>query len=109
MLPILSQIGALSIIDTLGSFFGPIFSVMIVDYFLISKSKLENKDIYSLETSGSYYYSNGWNIKSAYSIFIGFVFAASTIWNINLNFLQPFSWLVGAVMSFITYYLLAKK
>ena len=108
-LPILSQIGALSIIDTLGSFFGPIFSVMIVDYFLISKSKLENKDIYSLETSGSYYYSNGWNIKSAYSIFIGFVFAASTIWNINLNFLQPFSWLVGAVMSFITYYLLAKK
>ncbi len=108
-LPILSQVGALSIIDTLGSVFGPIFGVMIVDYFIINKSKLESKDIYSLESSGSYYYSSGWHIKAAYSIFIGFVFAASTIWNINLNFLQPFSWLIGAIMSFITYYLLVKK
>ncbi len=108
-LPIISQIGVLSIIDTLGSFFGAMFSVMIIDYFLINKSKIENKDIYSLEASGSYYYSRGWNIKAAYSIFIGFVFAASTIWNINLNFLQPFSWLIGAVMSFIIYYLLANK
>ena len=108
-LPILSQVGALSIIDTLGSVFGPIFGVMIVDYFIINKSKLESKDIYSLESSGSYYYSSGWHIKAAYSIFIGFVFAASTIWNINLNFLQSFSWLIGAIMSFITYYLLVKK
>ena len=108
-LPILSQVGALSIIDTLGSVFGPIFGVMIVDYFIINKSKLESKDIYSLENSGSYYYSSGWHIKAAYSIFIGFVFAASTIWNINLNFLQSFSWLIGAIMSFITYYLLVKK
>ena len=38
---------------------------------------------------------------------IGFIFAASTIWNPNLVFLQSFSWLIGALVSWITYYLLA--
>ena len=34
-LSLLSQIGILSFVDTAGSFFGPLFGVMIVDYYLI--------------------------------------------------------------------------
>ena len=108
-LPILSQIGILSILDTLGSFFGPIFGVIIADYFIIKGSKIENKDIYSLEPNGIYFYSKGWHIKSLYSIFIGSIFASSTIWNVNLNFLQSFAWIIGAIVSLIIYYLLASK
>ena len=48
-LTLLSQIGILSFVDTFGSFFGPLFGVMIVDYYLIKKSNLSNKDIFSLE------------------------------------------------------------
>ena len=108
-LPILSQIGILSILDTLGSFFGPIFGVMIADYFIIKGSNIENKDIYSLESNGTYFYSKGWNLKSLYSIFIGFIFASSTIWNVSLNFVQSFAWIIGAIVAFIIYYLLASK
>ena len=108
-LPVLSQIGILSILDTIGSFFGPIFGVVIADYFVIKGSKIENKHIYSLESDGSYFYSKGWHLKGLYAIFIGFIFASSTIWNINLNFLQSFAWIIGAIISFITYYLLASK
>ena len=36
-LTLLSQIGILSLIDTLGAFFGPIFGVMISDFYLIKK------------------------------------------------------------------------
>ena len=56
-----------------------------------------------------YYYSNGWQIKALYSISIGFIFSASTIWNVNLQFLETFSWIIGAITSFIIYYLLASK
>ena len=108
-LPVLSQIGILSILDTVGSFFGPIFGVIIADYFVIKGSKIESKHIYSLESDGSYFYSKGWHLKGLYAIFIGFIFASSTIWNINLNFLQSFAWIIGAIISFITYYLLASK
>ena len=107
-LTILSQIGILSFIDTISSFFGPIFGIMIVDYYLIKQSILINKDIYSFEPESSYYYSNGWHLKGAYSIFIGFIFSASTIWNSNLMFLQSFAWIIGAVVTSLVYYLLVK-
>ena len=108
-LTVLSQIGILSFVDTLISFFGPLFGVMIADYYLIKSESISNKDIYSTETVSIYYFSNGWHIKGCYSIFIGFIFSASTIWNPNLMFLQSFAWIIGAFVSLITYYLLAKK
>ena len=107
--PVLSKIGILSIVDTIGSFFGPIFGIVITDYYLINKSKIDNKDLYSSMHEGSYFFSNGWHIKGIYALIIGFIFSASTIWNINFIFLQSYSWLIGALMSSITYYLLASK
>ena len=108
-LTILSQIGILSFVDTLISFFSPIFGVMIADYYLIKSESISNKDIYSTDADSIYYFSKGWHIKGCYSILIGFIFSASTIWNPNLMFLKSFAWIIGAFISFLTYYLLAKK
>ena len=105
----LSQIGILSFIDTFGSFFGPLFGLMISDFYFIQNGKLNNKDIYSLEKDGDYYYSAGWHLKGIYSLILGFIFAASTIWNSNLIFLQSFSWIIGALITGIVYYLLARN
>ena len=104
----LSQVGILAYVDTIGALFGPLFGIMTSDFYLIKKRSLINKDIYSIEKSGSYYYSNGWHIKGVYSLILGFIFAASTIWNDNLMFLQSYSWIIGAVIAFLVYYLLAK-
>ena len=108
-LPVLSQIGILSMIDTIGSFFGPISGVIIADFYLIRNKKIINKDLFSSLSTSTYYYSNGWQIKGVYSILIGFIFSSATIWNVNLNFLQSFSWIIGALISWLTYYLLASK
>jgi len=108
-LPLLSQIGILSFVDTFTSFFGPLFGVIIIDYYLAKNSNLNNKDIFSTEPDGVYFYSNGWHIKALYSIIVGFIFSASTIWNIDLMFLQTHSWLIGFAISSLTYYLLINK
>ena len=107
--PVLSKIGVLSFIDTLGSFFGPIAGIMIIDYYVIKNRNVINKDIFSSNNDGAYYYSSGWQIKAIYSLFIGFIFASATIWNFELRYLQSFSWIIGAVFSSMTYYLLASK
>ncbi len=104
-----SQIGILSFIDTIGSFFGPLFGIMIFDYYIIKKGNLINKDIYSLEKNKSYYYSGGWHIKGVYSLILGFIFSSSTIWNSNLMFLQSYSWIIGAFVAGLVYYLLVKE
>ena len=66
-----------------------------------------NKDIYSLENDGAYYYSGGWHIKGVYSLVLGFIFSSSTIWNSNFMFLQSYSWILGAFIAgfvFIIYW-----
>tara|TARA_Y100001970_G_C14242341_1_gene865717 strand:+ start:153 stop:1610 length:1458 start_codon:yes stop_codon:yes gene_type:complete len=108
-LPLLSQIGILSFIDTIGAFFGPIFGIIIADYYIIKNKQIINKDIFSSNPEGTYYYSGGWQIKGLYAIIIGFIFSSSTIWNTSLNFIQSFSWIIGAFISWLVYYLLASK
>ena len=108
-LTFLSQIGALSFIDTFSSFFGPLFGILVIDYYLIKECNLNNKDIFSSDDNGAYFYFNGWNIKAIYSLLLGFIFAASTIWNESLMIYNPYSWIIGAFISSLTYYLLASK
>ena len=108
-LPLLSKIGILAFLDTFGAFFGPLFGVMVIDYYLVKKTNLSNKDIFTLESNGAYFYSNGWHIKAIYSVTLGFIFAASTIWNESFMNFYSYSWMIGAFISSLTYYLLVSK
>ena len=108
-LPLLSQIGILAFVDTLAAFFGPLFGVMVIDYYLVKKKNLDNKEIFSLENNSLYFYSNGWHIRAVYSLVLGFIFAASTIWNESLMNFHSYSWMIGAFISSLTYYLLVSK
>ena len=108
-LPILSQIGILSFVDTVGAFFGPIFGIVVADFYLIRNKNIINKDIFSSISSSSYYYSNGWHLKAISALIVGFIFSASTIWNFNLSFLQSYAWMIGAFVSWLSYYLLVSK
>jgi nucleobase:cation symporter-1, NCS1 family len=108
-LTLLSQIGILAFVDTFAAFFGPLFGIIVIDYYLIKKTNLDNKDIFSLENSSLYFYSRGWHIKAIYSLLLGFIFSASTIWNESLMSLHSYSWIIGAFISSLTYYLLASR
>jgi len=44
-----------------------------------------------------------------YSLILGFIFSASTIWNTNFMFLQSYSWIIGAFVAAFVYYLLARE
>jgi len=108
-IPLLSQIGILSIVDTFGAFFGPIFGIIIADYYLIKEKEIVNKDIFSTNENGAYYFSGGWHLKAIYALLVAFVFSAATIWNPEFRFLQSYSWLIGAFIGFMMHYLLSKK
>ena len=108
-LPLLSKIGILAFVDTIAAFFGPLFGVIVIDYYLVKKTNLSNKDIFSQKKNSVYFYSNGWHIKAIYALILGFIFAASTIWNESLMNFHSYSWIIGAFISSLTYYLLVSK
>ena len=106
-LSILSHKNVLVFFDTLGAIFGPIFGIIIADYYLIKKQKINHKELfYPVETT-EYIYYRGWNRRAIYALLIGFIFSASTIWNISLTSFQSFSWIIGAFISYLLYYLLS--
>ena len=82
---------------------------MVIDYYTVKESKLDNKEIFSLEKNSLYSYSNGWHLKAIYSLFLGFIFSAATIWNESLMNFQSFSWIIGASISSLIYYLVTNK
>ena len=104
-----SQIGILAFLDTFASFFGPLFGIILADYYYVKNKTIDLKDLHSNDRSSSYYYTLGWNIKAIYCLILGFIFSASTIWNESLMYLHSYSWIMGAFISTLTYYLLAKK
>ena len=107
-LSIFSQSRIIFFFDNLAAFFGPIFGVVIADYYYVKKQKINHKELFYPKDDTEYAYSAGWNYKAIFSLIIGFIFSASAIWNSNLSFLESFGWLIGAFISFVLYYLLNK-
>ena len=97
------------IVNSYASIFGPIFGLIVCDYYSIKKQKINHKELFYPNEKTEYIYSNGWNLKAIYSLIIGFIFSASTLWNVSLISFQSFGWIIGAFITWITYYLLAKK
>ena len=108
-LSIFSQSPVIFFFDCITALFGPIFGIVIADFYHIKKQKINHKELFYPAENSEYIYSSGWNYKAIYSLVIGFIFSASTIWNSSLIFLQSFGWIIGAFVSWIIYYLLAKK
>ena len=103
-LSILSKNGILLTVDTFIAFYGPIFGIIIADYYLVKKQKINHKKLFYPTDTTEYIYSNGWNYKAIYSLIIGFIFAASTIWNESLVSFQTYGWIIGAFVSYVIYY-----
>tara|TARA_Y100000591_G_C21835775_1_gene702390 strand:- start:710 stop:2164 length:1455 start_codon:yes stop_codon:yes gene_type:complete len=107
-LSIFSQQLSLGVFDTLTAFLGPIFGVVVADFYFIKNKKINHKELFYPEEETVYIYNKGWSLKALYAVFIGFIFSAATVWNENLLQLQSFGWLIGAIFSYIVYLLLKK-
>jgi len=108
-LSIFSQSTILFVFDNLIAFFGPIFGIVVADYYYVKRQKINHKELFYPKENSEYIYSTGWNFKAVFSLIIGFIFSASTLWNINLTSLESFGWMIGAFISFVFYLLLSKK
>jgi len=87
---------------------GPVLGILIADYFLIRKKKLELAELYKEE--GIYSYKKtGFNKAAMIALFVGVFLALIGYWVPALNFLYSLSWFTGFIISFVLYVLLMKK
>ena len=87
---------------------GPVLGILITDYFLIRKKRIELAELY--KETGLYSYKNtGFNNAAIIALFLGVFLALIGYWIPSLNFLYSLSWFTGFIISSIIYYLLMKN
>ncbi|MBU0560669.1 MAG: NCS1 family nucleobase:cation symporter-1 [Bacteroidetes bacterium] len=88
------------------SFLGPIAGILICDYFLIRKRKLNVRDLYL--RNGEYEFKKGFNFKSIYALAAGVFVALIGLVIPSLRFLYDYAWFVGFAVAFALYFILMK-
>lgn len=93
----------------LGALLGPLFGVMIVDYWLLRRARINIPDLYTEHPDGEYIYRRGFNPRALAAFVpasaLGVIIALVPVFEP----LAPFSWFIGALGAAVLYYLVADR
>lgn len=96
-------------LDVLAAFIGPLFGILIADFYFIKKQQVVVDDLFNDTAEGKYWYKNGFNPKAimalAPAVVIGLVFTLVPA----LQHLSAFNWFIGAFLGATFYFFLARE
>ena len=99
-------------LETLGAFIGPLFGVLIADYYLIRKQQVEVDDMFTMAPEGRYWYRKGVNPAAVIATAIGALVAVvPVLWTKGpgMHTTAQYSWFIGMGLGFVAYLLLAPQ
>ena len=91
-------------LGTYSGFLGPIAGVLIADYWVIRRTRLNLDDLYT--EKGEYTFSHGFNIRAVISLVVGVIVALIGLVVHPLRFLFDYAWFVGFAAAFLTHWAL---
>jgi NCS1 family nucleobase:cation symporter-1 len=97
-------------VSIFGSVLGPLFGIIIADYYLVKRQEIDVEALYTLSPNGAFHYVGGWNrnaivalgLAAAISIGLALLGAYGTIFNVG-----DWGWLIGAGAGALFYRALA--
>ena len=116
----ITQMGIFPFVNTLGAILAPVFGIMITDYYIIKKQKLNVNALFSDKPSGTYHYNGGFNRKGMIAWILSGYIAVGTVWpNIlvfgldeffaNLGGGGGYAWIIGAALGAVVHLAISKK
>jgi nucleobase:cation symporter-1, NCS1 family len=93
-------------VSVFGAVLGPMFGIMVADYYLLKRQMVVVDDLYRMSAEGSYHYDGGWNRKAlvalavsgALSIGLALFGAYGMIFNVG-----DWGWLIGSSAGALIY------
>lgn len=96
-------------LDILGSFIGPLFGILIADFYLVRRQQVVVDDLYTMKPTGSYWYSNGYNMRAVAtmvpSALIPILCVLVPAWRGAANY----AWFIGMGLGFVIYAVLSRR
>lgn len=94
-------------LDVLGSFIGPLFGILLCDFYLINRSHIRTDDLFNDTPTGAYWYRNGFNPKAIMALIPSVVLCLLISFIPALHEVANFSWFIGVALSAGIYYRVA--
>jgi NCS1 family nucleobase:cation symporter-1 len=96
--------GAAHFVNMVGATMGPIFGVMMVDYYLIRKGWLNVDALY--HENGEYRFQNGWHVNALIAAGIGILFSSilPNFTNLLPSWWGVYGWFFGVAIAGVIYY-----
>ncbi|HEY0248116.1 MAG TPA: NCS1 family nucleobase:cation symporter-1 [Gryllotalpicola sp.] len=92
-------------LNTLGAVIGPLFGVLLADFYLVHKQRVFVEDLYTMRPSGRYYYRKGFNpnaiIATAIGAAVGLPIVLIPSWGAVLG---DYSWFIGCAVGLVAYW-----
>ncbi len=66
-------------LEPLGAFIGPLFGVLIADFYLVRKQKIVVDDLFTLSETANYWYRKGYNPAAMVATVVGAVLAVAPV------------------------------
>jgi NCS1 family nucleobase:cation symporter-1 len=118
---VITQMGMFPFVNTLGAILAPVFGIMIVDYYIIKKERIDVDALFDASPRGKYHYNNGFNHKGMLAWVISGYIAVGTVWpNIlifdglinffaNLGGGGGYAWIIGAALGAVIHLGISNK
>ncbi|MBB2817004.1 UNVERIFIED_ORG: NCS1 family nucleobase:cation symporter-1 [Rhizobium esperanzae] len=100
------ETGAAHFVNFIGSTMGPIFGIMMVDYYLIRKSQLNVEALY--RENGEFRFQNGWHGNAFIAFAVGALFSSilPTFTSILPDWWGTYGWFLGVAIGGAIYFVL---
>jgi NCS1 family nucleobase:cation symporter-1 len=97
---------AAAFVGGIGATMGPIFGVMMVDYYLIAKGNVNVPALY--QENGEYHYQGGWNVNALVAAAVGALFSSilPNFTSILPSWWGVYGWFFGVAIAGAVYYAL---
>lgn len=96
-------------IDILGAFIGPLFGILIADYYFVKKQNIAVDDLYTLDSKGNYWYKNGYNYNAIYALIPSAIIPILCVLLPQWHVLANFSWFIGMFLGLLTYSVISMR
>ncbi|WDZ95607.1 NCS1 family nucleobase:cation symporter-1 [Herbaspirillum sp. WKF16] len=96
-------------LDVLGGCMGPLYGILVADYYLVKKRQVVLGDLYSMRRDGAYWYQGGVNRAAVAAMGIGAVISVACVMLPQLRAAANFSWFIGAALGLLSYLALARR
>jgi nucleobase:cation symporter-1, NCS1 family len=98
-------------VSIFGAALGPMFGIMVADYYLVKRQQIVLDDLYTMSQTGALHFENGWNARAlialagsaAVSIGLSLAGAYGAITNIG-----DWGWRIGATLGALLYMVLMR-